>query len=219
MLENGNFEGDCCLKCGNTGVMANGLPCDCGIHDRLLLPRTLDIPYQYQSIRFDKTFLKPELQLSYGTFMEQLINEVTQNIKMFNKNILICAPPNSGKTVFAYTLYGMLYAKGVSTPKFMDISEARSILMEQYTKEKDTLMHLTTAPIVVLKIPMDVPNKFPEIISSIIDRRVRNGTSTIFLFNGTLNDLIAQDKFNKFKSLVGDGSYNSLMAKSWGGVE
>ena len=39
--------------------------------------------------------------------------------------------------------------------------------------------------------------------------------STIFLFSGSQEDLIAQDKFGKFKALLGDGSYNSIEIKSW----
>ena len=113
--------GEECLLCGGTGLMLDGTPCECGCKSEMQLPVGLEVPVQYQNVRFDKSFLRPELQNGYGTFMENLLLDCTDRISSFNQNILICAPPNSGKTVWAYTLYGMLYAKGREISKLMDL--------------------------------------------------------------------------------------------------
>lgn len=210
-------EGVCmaCLKCGDTGVKANGDVCDCGYMEQIELPTSMSVPSQYQGVRFDKTFLPTYLQDDYGQYVEKLIKDCTQNLSVFNKNILICAPPNSGKTVFAYTVYGLLFAKGQEIPNLMDIMEVREILMNYYNADLDKIELLSTAKLAIIKIPQDLPNKFGETISMIIERRVRNNCTTIFLYSGSQEDLLAQDRFGKFKAIIGDGSYNSIDVKSW----
>ena len=210
-------EKSVCLKCGGTGVRSDGSACDCGVVQKIIIPKYLAIPSQYQSVRFDRSFLSSSLQDSYGSFMEKLVSECVERPNQMNRNLLICAPPNSGKTVFAYTVYGMLYAKGVRTLRFMDIVEARQTLLDYYNTDLEMLELFNQTPIVILKIPMDVPPRFPEIIGTIIERRVRSGHSTIFLYDGTGDDLLAQDRFGKLKSFLGDGSYHSIELKSWKG--
>jgi len=210
-------EKKACLKCGGTGLLLNGDKCDCGVVDEIILPECLKIPNQYQSIRFDKSFLRKEMQNDYGVYMERLINDCVSRVSIFNKNLLICAPANSGKSVFAYTVYGILYANGIRTARFMDIVEARSILNNLYADDLNEVILLSTSPILILKIPTDVPSRFPEIMSTIVERRVRNNCSTIFLYNGTDSDLYALDKFGKLKQLFGDGSYNSIEVYCWRG--
>lgn len=204
-----------CIKCGGTGILANGEPCDCGCKEDITLPTCLNVPVQYQGIRFDKSFLPKYLQDDYGNYMEGLIKDCTANVSMFNKNILICAPPNSGKTVFAYTIYGLLFAKGATIPSLMDIMEVREVMMNYYNADYEKIELLSTSKVAVIKIPQDLPIKFAETISTIIERRVRNNCSTIFLYSGSKEDLLAQDKFGKFKAIIGDGSYNSIEVKSW----
>ncbi|MCI9050731.1 MAG: hypothetical protein HFI05_02215 [Lachnospiraceae bacterium] len=206
---------DICLKCGGTGVLINGEKCDCGCMDDFVLPTAMHIPSQYQNVRFEKSFLPKWLQNDYGEYMDKLLIDCTIHLHTFQKNILICAPPNSGKTIFTYTVYGLLYAKGQNVSSLIDIMEAREIIMNYYNVNYQRMELLSNAKIAMIKIPQDLPLKFAETISMIIERRVRNGCSTIFLFSGSQEDLIAQDKFGKFKALLGDGSYNSIEIKSW----
>lgn len=204
-----------CIKCGDTGVLISGEKCDCGCIDNLILPTTMNIPSQYQNVRFDKCFLPQWLQSSYGECMDKLLVDCTNNLHTFHTNILICAPPNSGKTVFAYTVYGILYAKGQCIPRLMDIMEVREIMINYYNVNYEDIELLNMARVAIIKIPQDLPPKFAETISMIMERRVRNGNSTIFLFSGSQEDLLAQDRFGKFRALIGDGSYNSIKVKSW----
>ena len=215
-----------CLRCGGTGSVficddegniIGKEPCDCGIQETIVLPTSLKVPTQYQDIRFSKYNLKTELQEYYGSYIENLIKEITNTAGQLNKNILICAPPNSGKTVMAYTVIGQLFFKDVRIPEVLDLMQVRDTLMARYNVDERLMVAISTAPIMFIKIPMDVPNRFAETMSTIVERRVRANGSTIFLFNGSNFDLEALDTFGKYKRLLGDGSFNSILLKDFGG--
>jgi len=205
-----------CLKCGGTGMLVDGTPCDCGCaNETFTLPSTLNVPLQYQNVKYDMTLIRKELQPTLGVFMERLLKECTLGLHSFSSNYVICAPPNSGKTIWAYTLYSLMYSKGQPVPKLMDIMEVREALLNFYFEDKDLVELINKSKIMVIKLPLDLPSKFPETMSMIIERRVRNNCFTIFLYNGSKYDLVAQDKFGKLKYLIGDGSYNSVNIKSF----
>ena len=212
-----------CIKCGDSGFcyeldedgQMSKVPCDCGAHQHIELPVCISIPVQYQGIKFSKALLREELSKDYGIFMEELLNEYEKGSKQYHKNYIICAPPNSGKTVWAYTLYSILYGQGRTIPEIMDLMEARNMLLNYYYEDKKALELLSTAPVAIIKLPWDLPNRFVETMSSIIDRRVRTNSSTIFLYNGDKAELFARDTFGKLQSLIGDGCFNSVCIKSW----
>lgn len=212
-----------CLKCGDTGSMPiidpdgtiHSEPCTCGAGLEVRLPSMLSVPTQYQGVKFDKSLVRKDLDESYGRYLDKLLKMCTTDLGNFHKNILICSPPNSSKTVFAYTVYGMLYPQGVHVPEIMDLMEAREVLLNYYGVDRDVQSLLSTAKIAFIKVPQDLPPKFAETMSTIIERRVRQNASTIFLTSCSVDDIMAQDKFNKFKALKGDGSYNSLEVVSW----
>lgn len=193
-----------------------GIDTPCPICSKLKvssLPVISTIPIQYQNVRFDRMFLPENLQETYGIYMEDLIDKIVKQ-SGFYKNILICSRPNTGKTIFAYTVYGLLYNKGIKMPEVKDIMEVREILLDYYG-DADVADLWSTAKVAIIKIPSDIPPKLFDTVSTIIERRVRNNASTIFLYGGSKKDLLAQDKFNKLTYLEGDGSYNSLEIKSW----
>jgi hypothetical protein len=204
-----------CIKCGDTGIRADGTQCDCSVELKMVPPSYLKIPPQYQSVKFDKKLLRKEQQTEYGNFMEKLLRDCTDNNFSFHKNVLVCAPPNSGKTIWSYTACSILYAKGVKTPALMDIVQVRNVLLSYYGYSDEDVSEISNARFAVFKIPMDLPNKFAETILTIIERRVRAGGSTVFLYSGSWQDLQAQDTFGKLKFIVGDGSYNSLSVNSF----
>lgn len=205
-----------CEKCANSGQRANGEPCDCGAQGvELIVPPHISIPLQYQTVKYNKIFVRQELQGTLGVFMENLLKEITQNLHAYCKNYVICAPANSGKTVWTYNLYSILYSKGEDVPELMDLMQVRDTVVNYYNEDTALLNRINNSKIMVVRIPMDLPNKFVETMSTIVDRRVRNNCSTIFLYNGTRNDLYAQDRFEKLRFLEGDGSYNTVCIKSF----
>lgn len=204
-----------CLICGDTGYDAFGEPCKaCSSNaESNVLPTLPTIPIQYQGVRFNKTFLPNDMQSEYGTYMEELIERVVKGTD-FYKNILICSRPNSGKTVFAYTVLGMLYNKGIVIPEVRDIIEVRDIMINYYADTDETELW-SKAKLAIIKIPVDISVHMFDTMSTVVERRVRNNGSTIFLYGGTRKDILAQDRFGRLKSLEGDGSYNSIEIKTW----
>ena len=203
-----------CLTCGGTGLTALGKPCpNCSSEQLEGLPILTSIPVQYQNVRFDRMFLPENLQNTYGVYIGELIQKIVKQVG-FYKNILICSRPNSGKTIFAYTVYGLLYNKGITMPEVKDIFEVRDIFINYYGNPEEVELW-STSKVAIIKIPVDIPTKVFDTMSMIIERRVRNNCSTIFLYGGSKKDLLAQDKFGRLASLDGDGSYNSIEIKSW----
>lgn len=202
---------DKCLKCGDTGTQVDGTPCDCRKSGAVNVPVVLEVPSIYQTSEFSASLVPIKMPRTYGIELEDII-DVIKSKGRFSHNILICSPPNTGKTVFAYTIYRHQYVKGLSMPEVMDLIEARELLNstsydEHIIRNKEKLVSSTLA---IIKVPLDLPNKFAETMSTILERRVRKNGVTIFLYGGTIFDLQNQDRFNVLKNIIRDGSYNSL---------
>lgn len=208
-----------CIYCGGTGIRLDGMQCDCGAGGiDIQVPRIMNIPAQYQGVKFDASFVPVGLG-NYGSSIVQLIKEIISSPTVMSRNILVCAPPNSGKTIFAYTVIGAMYAKGVLLPDVMDLMQVRALLYDVYNQTSGELYHFNKARVVFVKVPQDLPNKWAETMLTIIDRRTRMNCSTFFLYSGAKADLIAQDKFKRFQSIIGDGSFNSVEVRSWIKIE
>lgn len=204
-----------CLKCGGTGIRPDFTRCDCTAGKVIELPYYQNIPMQYQGVKFDRSFLPSKLHGSYGHFMEQLLKDCTDGIGTFYSNILICSPPNSGKTILAYNVYSILRSKGITIPIPMDLLEIHVEMTKYYNSNIEFLDTLSKSRLAFIKIPLDLPNKFPEIMHTIIERRVRYNGATIFLYGGSKYDLLNQDTFGKLDAIIGDGSFNSIKVYSY----
>ena len=204
-----------CLKCGGSGFLAgNKIPCPVCSKEREVVPIVYGIPAQYQGVHFDKSFLPEKEQKEYGTFMEELLNTIVSDYAFYQKNMIICNRPNSGKTVWAYNLYSMLSSKGYEIPQLRDIAEVREIMTSFTDKEAANLYN--TARCAIIKIPRDIQPWLFDSISMIIERRVRNNGFTIFLYGGTEEDLKYCDKYGRLKDIKGTGAYNTVKVCSFG---
>lgn len=203
-----------CIKCGGTYKLANGDPCpDCAPDALKVVPIAYGVPVQYQGIAFDKSFLPEKEQKVYGTYMEELLLTILNDLAFYQKNLLICSRPNSGKTVWSYNLYAEITSKGFPMPPIKDLVEVRNI-MNSYT-DKEMTQLFTTARCAVIRVPRDLQSWMFDTIAYIIERRVRNDGFTIFLFGGTEDDLKFVDKFDKLRYLRGNGAYNTIQIKSF----
>lgn len=203
-----------CLKCGGTGFMLSGEPCPvCSAEMESAVPISQAVPVQYQGLKFDKSFLPEKEQKTYGVFMEELLETIIHDYAYYQKNILICSRPNSGKTIWAYNLYAILTSKGYEVPPLKDISEVRNILTSYENKDEANLF--STARCAIIKIPRDVQPWMFDTMSSIVERRVRSNGFTIFLFSGYIDDLKLLDKYDKLKYIRGSGSYNTVKIESF----
>lgn len=203
-----------CLKCGGTGFLLSGEPCpDCSEELGVLTPIVHGVPAQYQGIQFDKSFLPEKEQKTYGVFMEELLDNIIHDYAYYQKNLLICSRPNSGKTVWAYNLYSILASKGYEIPPLRDISEVRSILNSYDNKQEAQLF--SSARCAIVKIPRDIQPWMFDTMSYLVERRVRSNGFTIFLFGGSLDELKLLDRFDKLKYLRGTGAYNTIKIESF----
>lgn len=201
-----------CLKCGDTGITVDGNVCDCGCGIKKQETVIVEIPKNYRLNEFSATLVPVNLPIEYGTSLEEII-DVIKKTGTYTSNLLICSPPNTGKTVFAYTIYKHMYMSRLLAPSIIDLIEAREIIMSNsyYDEEmQNAKSRLISSNIAIIKIPMDLPNKFVETMSTIIERRVRRDGKTIFLSGLSIYDIKNQDKRGIFNNLLGDGSYNSL---------
>jgi hypothetical protein len=202
------------MKCGGTGRLVSGEPCpDCASEQIKTVPIVQGVPAQYQGVSFDKSFLPEKEQKEYGTFMEELLQTIINDLAFYQKNMIICSRPNSGKTVWAYNLYSLITSKGYEMPPLKDVAEVRTILYSYDDKELAQLY--STARCVVIKIPRDIQPWMFDSIAAIVERRVRSDGFTIFLFGGNEMDLKAADKYGKLGDLRGTGAYNTLQIKSF----
>lgn len=203
-----------CLKCGDTGFDSDGNPCDkCNSGSATSLPVIFEIPEQYQSSMFDKSFLPNWLLPAYGIALQEIVDTVKRTYE-YKRNVLVCAPPNSGKTVFAYTIERIMLSANLAMPPIYDMNEVRKIMGDIYNKGESYNLFVKSQ-LAIVKIPMDVPTKFVEIMNTIMDLRLRNSGATIFLYDGTKEDLENIDRYDKFEYLVGDGSYHTVKVHSY----
>lgn len=204
-----------CARCGGTGqLFGNQGPCpDCAGEELREVPIVYGIPAQYQGVKFDRSFLPEKEQAVYGVFMEDLLHNIINNYGIYQKNMIICSRPNSGKTVWAYTIISTLMSKGYDIPTLRDIVEVRDI-MNSYDDRKLAVQY-STARCAIIKLPRDLQPWMFDTISSIIERRVRSNGFTIFLFGGTLEDLKFIDRYDKLRYIRGNGSYNTVQIESF----
>ncbi len=203
-----------CIICGGTLKTALGEPCPVCCKDNVpTVPIVYDVPAQYQGVRFDKNFLPEREQKTYGAFMEELLTTIVNDIAFYQKNILICSRPNSGKTVWSYSLYAIVTSKGYEMPPLRDVVEVRNIL-NSYSELSQAQM-FSTARCAIIRIPRDVQFWMFDTMSYIIERRVRSGGFTLFMFAGTEDELKQVDKYDKLKYLKGTGAYNTVEVKSF----
>lgn len=205
-----------CLKCDGTGITVDGTPCDCRENGKVELPIVLEVPSIYQNAEFSASLVPIKMPRQYGIDLEDIIDVIKSKGRL-NYNALICSPPNTGKTVFAYTIYRHQYLKGLPMPEIIDLFEAKELLVsmsynEDINKNKDKLIN---SPVAIIKLPLDLPNKFAETMSTLLERRVRKNGNTIFLYGGSLSDLKNQDRFNVLDNIIRDGSYSSLKIISY----
>lgn len=206
--------GTSCLKCAGDGIMGNGEPCPVCAKEKLkIIPTVYGVPAQYQGVRFDKSFLPEKEQKDYGAYMEELMETIVNDFSFYQKNLLICSKPNSGKTVWAYNLYSVLSSKGYEIPPLKDIVEVRNIL-NSYT-DKDMIRLYSEARCAIIRIPRDIQFWMFDVMSFIIERRVRSDGFTIFMFGGTEEELKQADRYERLKTLKGSGAYNTVYVKSF----
>lgn len=171
------------------------------------------MPEQYQGVRFSRALLPTDCGEYYGKVLEDLHQQIT-TLQLSNQNVCICAPAMHGKTVWAYSCLQHLFRQRVPVYPFLDALELRR-MMYDYDMGRREDADFYDVPYLFVRIPAEITAPVRATIATILDRRVRRGHSTIFLYNGTWGSLTFGDEQGVLKNLQGDGSFSSLMVYSF----
>lgn len=213
---------DYCVHCGNTGVTWDGKICSCrhnqsSIYDSV---NCLDIPEQYRNIVFIKGLVPLDIDPSYATFLDTVHSNINLG-KWGNKNLLIASPIAHSKTIMAYSAINCMFRAGISVFPIFDVLEISRILTDMDMGKESVYdvsqpERVLTVPILFAKIPRSPRWDVYDNIALLIDRRVRRGTSTILLYDGTREQLIRNDKQEVLTGMFGNGYFGTIEIKSWG---
>lgn len=210
-----------CIKCGNTGIDINGNPCSCRVNVQSFYDTVscLDVPEQYRGIAFNKSLVPKDLDESYANFLQSIYDKIYTG-KWLNHNVVIASPVGHSKTILAYSCLEVLFRNGIETFPVYDILEIKRILMDMdmcrkqlYEIENPEL--IMTVPILFVKLPRVATWEIYDTLTMLLDRRVRRGNSTLFLYDGSWFELAQNDKRSILTGLIGDGAYGTLEVKSW----
>lgn len=214
-------KGKLCIKCGNSGVDDNGNPCDCQrlVTDAYTSISCMEVPEQYRGVIFTKELLPLDVDESYGIFMSNLYQSILGG-SLPKENYLIASPISHGKSIFAYSCIEQLFRRGYACMTLYDVLELTNIMTNYDMGRKQTYdiehpEYITTAPLLFAKIPRVARHDTFDSVAMILDRRVRHGCVTIFLYDGNYSYLASMDKNHILEGLSGNGHFNTVKVKTW----
>lgn len=210
-----------CTKCGNSGTLLDGSLCDCRMHLSELYDgvECLDIPETYRGLRFNEVALPGDMGPAYANFMKNIYLQIT-SLGWKCKNAIICSPPQTGKSVLAYSAIQELFRKDIPVFPIFDILEIKRIMLDiDYNKQQsmgvtNPLMLYTVPYLFAIMPPMTNYDTF-DAAAMLISRRTRRGNSTILLYEGHWNQLVSNDSKGSLKNLKGNGSLTTIEVNSW----
>lgn len=210
-----------CTECSNTGIRLDGSPCPCRMHESELYVgmECLDIPETYRGLRFSETSLPPDMGTAYSSFMKNTYTQLT-SMSWRCKNMIICSPPQTGKSVLAYSVIQELFRKNIPVFQVFDILEIKRIMLDvDYNKSQSMGLanpaDLYTVPYLFAIMPPITNYDTFDTAAMLISRRTRRGNSTILLYEGHWNQLVCNDSKGSLKNLKGNGSLTTVEVNSW----
>lgn len=206
-----------CPKCGGTGITPFGEVCTCpnAHHAFGVGVSCLDVPKQYAGRHFNSKLVPSDCGPTYGSYLQKFHDNIIA-MKYVNYNCLICSPIAHSKTVLAYSVLESLFRKNIPTFPVCTILELRRILRDMdagVTGDygfSTPVSNLMSAPYIFVKIPMILSWEVYPTMVDILDRRVRRNLSTIFIFDGYIDDLEKFDKSNILRSIKGNGTFHTI---------
>lgn len=208
-----------CAKCGNTGFLLNGKVCDCrkSITDVYTDVSCFDIPEQYRDVMFNESLVLPMNGSGAYAAKLQSIHELVSALDWKSKNLLLCSPARHSKTIMAYSCIRRLFKGGIPVCPIYDLLELKQMFtsFDRGSGSPDEVNAFIHAPYAFVRIPPTLNADVFNVAALVLDRRTRHGNSTIFLFNGSYEQISKADVFGNFTSYAGDGSYCSFEVSSW----
>lgn len=213
-----NDESPCNL-CGGIGILPNGGTCKCK-QGRVLSVNTeyISIPKQYLDITFNKNLIQTDIGNDYSDYLYELYQSVI-NKEIAHKNIYLSSPPNHSKTLFAFSCIKTLFSRGEDVFPLYDLLEIRRIVddfdvgrTQKYNEYPELIFKCNI--LILLTGNTRNTNVYSTLIN-LINRRVRQGGSTIILSNFNWETFIQYDNSKALKSMEGKGDYNTIIIKNW----
>lgn len=212
-----------CEICGGTGILLDGTPCECGRYTKDEGITCLSIPEAYRGNTFNPELLPLDrMNIFYKEYMEELYQKIT-TMRLRNKNIFLCSPMKTGKTVLAYACTEYLFKRNIATFPYFDILELASI-MKAVDIGKDPILinsdeveplNVYLAPYLFVKMTSEINYQVIETIIKLVDRRTRRGNVTIILSHLSWSQIVERDPTKLFKTLGGNGSFGTLENKTF----
>lgn len=210
-----------CPKCMNSGIDIDGNVCSCRFNAESFYDSVscLDVPEQYRGIRFNSSLVPSDMPEAYARFLQDIHDKILAG-KWAYRNVLIASPIGHSKTILAYSCLESMFRQGMITFPVYDVLEIKRMLLDmdfcrKSPYEEENPERIITSNILFVKIPRITSWEVYDTISLLLDRRVRRGNSTLFLYDGSWQELIHNDKHEVLINLMGDGYYNTLDVKSW----
>ena len=210
-----------CPICMGTGLDAHDNPCTCRLNTQAFYDTVscLEVPEQYQGICFTRVLVPKDLPDSYAQYLQKVHDSVS-NRTWHQHNAVICSPIGHSKTILAYSCIETLFRNNIPVFPVFDVLELKRIMTDSDLCRKQFYdvtepERVVTVDVLFAKIPRVSNWEVFDTISLLLDRRVRRGNSTIFLYDGSWAQLISNDRNNILSGLMGDGSYNTVEVKSW----
>lgn len=210
-----------CPICGNTGIDINNNICKCRLNIEAPLDDVtcLDVPAQYIGTAFSSLLVPSDLGDVYCKKLQSIHDAIIMQ-KLRYHNIILCSPARHSKTILAYSCIQNLFRNNIPVFPLMDIMEIQRIVSDiDYCRmsifDIPEPERMYTVPYLFVKVPPAVTYDTYNNMSMLLERRVRRGGSTIFLYNGTWGNLTSIDKRGTLKYLQGDGSGSSMEVSSW----
>lgn len=210
-----------CPKCGNTGVLLDGTLCDCKAHEQDLFDSVtcLQIPETYRGIKFEGLMLPNYMGETYKNTLVSYYEQIV-SLRWKCRNLVICSPQQTGKSIFAYSAIQELFRKGVGVFQLFDILEIKRVMQDiEYNRQQslgiDNPLNLFLVPYLFVYMPPITNYDTYDTAALLLSRRVRRGNSTVFLYEGTWNQLVFNDSKGSLKGLKGNGSLTTVEVSSW----
>lgn len=211
-----------CPICGNTGfIPPDNIPCSCrsNIKDIYEDVTCLEIPETYRAIKFNADMVSAEMGQAYRSFLASLYEQISST-RWKCKNLLLCAPPQSAKSVLAYTCMQTLFRKSVDVFPLYDMLEIKKIMLDLEYNRSKTLDGLSTSlvltvPYLFAYIPTYLNYDVFDMCNMLVSRRSRRGNSTILLYSGYWGAIEAADTKKSLVYMKGDGTLSTVEVSTW----
>lgn len=183
----------------------------------------LTIPQSYRGLNFAADNVKDDLGPAYKSVLSNIFED-TSKLKMFRRNYFIGSPPKHSKTVMCYSAIQRLFHEHIPTYPLFDLNEIRRLILDMemgnakpYVSEGMDIVpeNLYQAPILFVKVPDMLTFATIDTLLLLLDRRTRRSNTTVFIYNGTWENLLKIDKQNRLKHLEDDGTLGTLSVHSW----